>query len=237
MKNFLLTVAGFDPTGGAGILRDVRTFNIFGFLGTAVITVNTSQNTKGVLSVSFTDGELLLQQIDLIFDEIDVRGVKVGIPHRDRDVNEKIAERLRDLDVPVVFDPVLSPTFGKSFIDRISVISPLIDVATVLTPNVDEYRLIGDFVRGKNLVLKGIPKGDLVCDRLFIEGELVSEVCHRRDGRVVRGTGCAFSSSLTALLAKGKPLSEAFLESSKFLEEYRRKSILLRGAKQLYSLL
>ena len=237
MGDFLLTIAGFDPTGGAGILRDVRTFNLFGFLGTAVITANTSQNTKGVLSVSFTDGELLLEQIDLIFDEITPRGVKIGIPHKSKEVNKKIADRLRGLNVPIVFDPVLSPTFGRSFIDRVSTVFPLIEVATVITPNLHEYKLLGDLVKEKTLIVKGNPKDNLICDRLFVEGEPVSEVCHERDDKVVRGTGCAFSSSLTALLAKGKTLNEAFLESSKFLEEYRRKSILLSGAKQLYSLI
>ncbi len=235
MRNFLLTIAGFDPTGGAGVLRDVRTFNRFGFLGTAVVTANTSQNTKGVFKVVFTDGDFLIDQVERVLDEIEVKGVKVGIPHRDLCVNERLAVRLGDLGVPVVFDPVLSPTFGRTFIEEVSSILPLIEVSTLITPNFSEFEVIKDYLSGKNYVIKGVERGNFVCDRLFLKGVLKKEVCHERDDRVVRGTGCAFSSALLSLLSAGKKIEDAFRESSLFLREYREKAFPLKGAKQLYS--
>ncbi len=231
---FLLSVAGFDPTGGAGVLRDVKTFGYFGFLGGAVITVNTVQNAKGVKKLRFVDGSFLISQLKTLLEEISPEGVKVGIPHREKEVNRKVSEILYSLSVPVVFDPVLSPTFGRGFVENLEVLSPLIEVSTVLTPNYSEFLKLREFLQGKTFIVKGWPYRDKVCDVLFVDGSKVDRVCHERDGRVVRGTGCAFSSALTALLAKGLNLKEAFRETVDFITEYRRSAFEIGGAPQLY---
>lgn len=237
MTDFLLTIAGFDPTGGAGILRDIRTFNHFGFYGIAVITVNTAQNTKGVKAFRFEDGDLILKQLELILEEITVKGVKLGIPHIERKTNEKIAEIISDLCVPVVFDPVLSPTFGKVFIEEKEVVDPLISASTVITPNENEYKILKSILEDFKgyIVLKGVKSGSYVEDQLIKNGEILSRVKHKRDNLVVRGTGCAFSSALLSLLAKGSSISEAFEKASKFLELYRKEHFLKPGMFQGYS--
>ncbi len=234
---FLLSVAGFDPTGGAGVLRDVRTFNHFGFWGGAVVTVNTVQNTKGVKEFDYVDGSFILHQLDAVLDDFFPEGVKVGIPHREREVNRKVSEILSSLSVPVVFDPVLSPTFGKEFVENTKVLLPLIEVSTVLTPNYSEFLMLKEFLNKKTFVVKGWPYDDKVCDVLFVNGKEVDRVCHERDNRVVRGTGCAFSSALTALLAKGLGLKKAFREAVDFITEYRKSAFEIEGAPQLYPLL
>jgi len=232
---FLLSIAGFDPTGGAGVLRDVRTFNRFGFLGAAIITVNTVQNTKGVRSFEFVNGSFLISQLEAVLEEISPKGVKVGIPHRELPVNEKIAELLSSLSVPVVFDPVLSPTFGKEFFEDITVFQPLIEVSSLVTPNYSEFQRLKEFLKGKSFVVKGVPTGSEVCDFLFVDGKEAVRLCHERDDRVVRGTGCAFSSALTALLAKGLNVEEVFRRAVQFISEYRKRAFRLEGALQLYS--
>ncbi len=236
MTDFLLTIAGFDPTGGAGILRDIRIFNHFGFYGTAVITVNTAQNTKGVKAFRFEDGVLILKQLELILGEITVKGVKIGIPHIERKTNEKIAEIISNLCVPVVFDPVLSPTFGKVFIEEEEVVEPLISISTVVTPNENEYKIIKSPLKGFKgyIVLKGVKSESYVEDQLIKNGEMLSRVKHKRDNLVVRGTGCAFSSALLSLLAKGSSISEAFEKASKFLELYRKEHFWEPGMFQGY---
>ncbi len=236
MTDFLLTIAGFDPTGGAGILRDIRIFNHFGFYGTAVITVNTAQNTKGVKAFRFEDGALILKQLELILEEITVKGVKIGIPHIERKTNEKIAEIISNLCVPVVFDPVLSPTFGKVFIEEEEVVEPLISISTVVTPNENEYKIIKSPLKGFKgyIVLKGVKSESYVEDQLIKNGEMLSRVKHKRDNLVVRGTGCAFSSALLSLLAKGSSISEAFEKASKFLELYRKEHFWEPGMFQGY---
>jgi len=231
---FLLSVAGFDPTGGAGVLRDVKTFNYFGFLGGAVITVNTVQNAKGVKEISFVKGSLLISQLKTLLEEISPEGVKVGIPHREEEVNGKVSEMLSSLSVPVVFDPVLSPTFGKEFVEDLEVLRPLIDVSTVMTPNYSEFLMLKEFLNERTFIVKGWPYGDEVCDVLFVNGKEVDRVCHKKDGRVVRGTGCAFSSALTALLARGLGLKKAFREAVDFITAYRRSAFEVEGAPQLY---
>ncbi len=232
--DFLLTVAGFDPTGGAGVLRDIRTFYHFGFSGTAAITVNTVQNAKGVKRVVFVEGALLVSQVESVLEELPPKGVKVGIPHREREVNRKVSEILSSLSVPVVFDPVLSPTFGESFVEDTEVLLPLIEVSTVLTPNYSEFLKLRELLHGKTFIVKGWPYGEKVCDVLFVNGSEANRVCHEKDGRVVRGTGCAFSSALTALLARGLGLNEAFREAVDFITEYRRSAFEIEGAPQLY---
>lgn len=236
MKGFLLTIAGFDPTGGAGILRDVYTFKRFGFNAAAVITVNTSQNTKGVKSFEFVKGKLILEQLNLILEEMEVSGVKIGIPHRERKVNEEISSILKSLKVPVVFDPVISPTFGPDFVANLSVLEPLVEVSTVVTPNFNEYKKIKHLLGNKTVAVKGVVQGNLVCDELIEAGKLTLKLCHKRDSRVVRGTGCAFSSAFLSFLADNRGLREAFEGSIKFIEEYRRRAVLFKGAAQLYSL-
>jgi len=231
---FLLTIAGFDPTGGAGILRDVKTFSHFGFLGGGIVTVNTVQNTKGVRDLAFVEGSFLLSQLKTVLEDLSPKGVKVGIPHREREVNRKVSEILSSLSVPVVFDPVLSPTFGKEFVENIEVLLPLIEISTVLTPNYSEFLKLKEFLRGKTFIVKGWPYGDKVYDILFINGSEADRVCHEKDGRVVRGTGCAFSSALTALLAKRLSLGEAFRKAVNFITEYRRSAFEIEGAPQLY---
>ncbi len=232
--DFLLTVAGFDPTGGAGVLRDIRTFYHFGFSGTAAVTVNTVQNAKGVKRVVFVEGALLVSQVESVLEELPPKGVKVGIPHREREVNRKVSEILSSLSVPVVFDPVLSPTFGKEFVENTEVLLPLIKVSTVLTPNYSEFLKLRELLHGKTFIVKGWPYGEKVCDVLFVNGSEADRVCHEKDGRVVRGTGCAFSSALTALLARGLGLKEAFREAVDFITEYRRSAFEIEGAPQLY---
>lgn len=241
-KEFLLTVAGFDPTGGAGILRDCATFRSFGFLGSAVITANTVQNTKGVKRVEFTEGDFLIEQLDAVLEELPPKGVKLGLPHREERVNREIARRIESLAVPVVFDPVLAPTFGREFVEDPEAIAPLMEVATVVTPNYSEFKrlkpLFGEVFSEKVVVVKGAPKGEAeVEDLLIVKGEIVARVAHKRDDRVVRGTGCAFSSALTALLAEPKGVVEAFEGAVSFVGSLRESAFVLNGWKQLYPLL
>ncbi|TCK03348.1 hydroxymethylpyrimidine/phosphomethylpyrimidine kinase [Phorcysia thermohydrogeniphila] len=234
---FLLSIAGFDPTGGAGILRDIRTFNYFGFYGTAVITANTAQNTKGVKKLSFVDGELIEEQLQLIVEEFRIEGVKVGIPHVDYEVNRKVAEFLKELRVPVVFDPVISPTFGKRFIEKPETILPLIEVSTVITPNLGEFEILKPLLKEYTgfIVVKGIPKGDFVEDHLLKADNVISKVSHKKDNLTVRGTGCAFSSALLCSTVKGYSVEAAFREAAKFLEVFRKDSFKKGSMKQHFS--
>ena len=233
---FLLTVAGFDPTGGAGILRDLAVFRRFGFLGAAAITANTVQNTGGVRRVEFVDGGFLIEQLSALLEEVKPLGVKIGIPHCSVDINKKIAELLNDFR-PIVFDPVVSPTFGKGFLSNLEVIKPLLSVADVITPNFGEYEILMSYLedfRGA-VIVTGVSEGAKVKDLLVVDGKILEESVHIKDEREVRGTGCAFSSALLSLMCLGETLEKAFIGASSFLETYRKESFKTGIMKQFYS--
>jgi len=241
MEKFLMSIAGFDPTGGAGILRDIKTFWSLGFLGCGALTANTVQNTKGVEKVEFVNGEFLISQIEKTLEEIPVLGVKIGLPHREYSVNLYIKEKLEKLKVPVVFDTVIAPTFGKKFVENLKAIEPLLELSDFLTPNEREYAVLKDLfkekLKEKTLIVKGIKEGGRVYD-LLIEKEIVlAKAEHQRDSLEVRGTGCAFSSAFLSFLVKGGNPKEAFNEAVNYLREYRKESFKLKGWKQRYSLL
>jgi len=241
VKSFLLTVAGFDPTGGAGILRDVRTFNRFGFLGASAITANTAQNSKGVREVLFTPPTLLLSQIELILEELPIEGAKFGIAHESAAANERAIKLVKGKTGTIVYDPVISPTLGKSFINNLSAIRPLVEHSSVITPNFSEYlklkRAFGSLLDEKTLVIKGIVEGETVRNVILERGrERASFRYEKREGEV-RGTGCAFSSALLSLLSRGASLNEAVREAGEFLKRYRESSLPFMEEAQNYPLL
>ncbi len=227
MMKCILSIAGFDPTGGAGVLRDTKTFIKFGFYPCAVVSVNTVQNSNGVVNLRFESKDMILNGLKLVLDEMPIAGVKIGIPHREREVNQSISDLLRGLRVPIVFDPVVAPTLGRRFIENISVMKPIIDISTVVTPNFKEFKQLENLFLDYNgfLIVKGRLHNDYVEDVLLRNGSKISEVLHKKSNYEVRGTGCAFSSILTSLLALGFTMENAFKKASNLLEDYRRKSV------------
>ncbi len=234
---FLLTVAGFDPTGGAGILRDIAVFRRFGFLGTAAITANTVQNTNGVKRVEFVKGDFLIEQLKATLKEIKPLGVKIGIPHCSAEVNSEIAKLLGDFK-PIVFDPVISPTLGKEFLSNLKVLEPLFLIADVITPNTSEYEALKPFLESfkGTVIVKGVKEERKVKDLLIADKKVLKKVTHPKDEKEVRGTGCAFSSALLSLMCLGEPVEKAFIGASSFLETYRKESFKTGIMKQFYSL-
>ncbi len=236
---FALTVAGFDPTGGAGVLRDILTFREFGIHGCSIITANTAQNTKGVKGIVFESERLIVEQLELLEEEIRFCGVKIGLPHRSLRVNEVISERLKRWNIPVVFDPVLSPTFGEEFISDVHAVKPLIDASLVLTPNYDEFNKIGEFLKDFKgyVAVTGIVEGSKVKDLLMKDGVILKEISHRKDEKIVRGTGCAFSSSLLSFLVSGFSVEKSFEKSIEYLKDYRKNSFKTEKMKQYFPVL
>lgn len=141
-----LTIAGFDPSGGAGVLADVKTFNAHGFFATAAVTSLTYQNTIGVYGAANQSGEAVFNQIKPVVDDFAISCVKTGmLPSKD--VIEQVARafvELKDLPAPVV-DPVVRSTSGYDLIDDAalqSLIETLFPLARVVTPNIAEAERI-----------------------------------------------------------------------------------------------
>jgi hydroxymethylpyrimidine/phosphomethylpyrimidine kinase len=139
----LISIAGFDPSGGAGVLADIKTFAAFGCYGTAAITSITSQNTVAVYGAYHSPADVLRAQIDPIISDFRIAAVKIGmLPNRE--IIEVVAETIERYSLQnVVLDPVISSTSGFKLIDETKIlIERIFPLADVITPNIPEAELL-----------------------------------------------------------------------------------------------
>lgn len=227
----LLSIAGSDPSGGAGIQADLKTFSALGCYGMAALTALTAQNTRGVSSVHVPPPEFLAAQLDALFADVRIDAVKIGMLATG-DMVRTVARCLSaHPGIPVVLDPVLVATSGDSLgtpdvVDAI--VSHLLPMASVVTPNLAEAaRLSGlDAIadedsmreaagliqaRGARAVLvKGGHLGGGAAVDLLSEGaEIQFFHAPRVETPNTHGTGCTLSSAIACYLAKGLALADA----------------------------
>ena len=227
----VLSIAGSDSGGGAGIQADLKTFSALGCYGMTAITAITAQNTCGVTGIHGIPPEMLKAQIDAVVQDIGVDAVKIGMLHSP-DVVHVVADAIRTYQLPhVVLDPVMVATSGDRLIAQETVavlVQELFPLAEVVTPNLDEAGwLLGRRIEGvealelaaqdllrlgaRAALLKGghLP-GDWVVDVLAVQGgtcqHLASQRIATHNGH---GTGCTLSSAIASHLALGAPLPHA----------------------------
>jgi hydroxymethylpyrimidine/phosphomethylpyrimidine kinase len=227
----VLSIAGSDSGGGAGIQADLKTFSALGCYGMTAITAITAQNTCGVTGIHGIPPGMLKAQIDAVVQDIGVDAVKIGMLHSP-EVVRVVADAIRTYQLPhVVLDPVMVATSGDRLIatETASVlVQELFPLAEVITPNLDEAGwLLGRTIEGVDalaaavdgLLALGAPAallkgghlpGDWVVDVLATRGgvrqRLESARIATRNGH---GTGCTLSSAIAAHLARGLPLPQA----------------------------
>ena len=224
----LLTIAGFDPSCGAGIAADLKTFAAHGCYGIAAITSLTVQSTQGVASVHHTPSAELRAQLDALAADSEIAAVKIGMLGN-RANAAAVAEFLDTHKFAhVVHDPVMKSSSGAELLDAAGikfVATELLKRASVITPNVPEAEILtglaikelGDMeAAARKLVEMGaravILKGghmERAIDVLFDGAELVQLSGDRVKSDNMHGTGCAFASALAAQLAAGRSLFEA----------------------------
>lgn len=230
----VLTIAGSDSGGGAGIQADLKTFSALGCYGMTAITALTAQNTLGVSAIHGVPPAFLRAQLAAVLDDIGVDAVKVGMLHAP-EVVEVVAWAIDTYGLrQVVLDPVMVATSGDALIERETVgvlVAELFPRATVVTPNLDEAGLLlgrpvhteddldaacADLLAlgARAVLLKGGHLGgDLLTDVLALADEPATYwqrlVGPRIASRNVHGTGCTLSSAIAAQLALGHPLEEA----------------------------
>ncbi|SFG23014.1 hydroxymethylpyrimidine/phosphomethylpyrimidine kinase [Desulfotomaculum arcticum] len=233
----VLTIAGSDSCGGAGIQADLKTFSALGTYGMSVITAVTAQNTRGVFNVRELDQEIIRDQISAIFEDIQVDAVKIGMVSSAA-IIETIGESLlKNKAQNIVVDPVMVSKSGCALLQpeaREALIRVLLPLAEVVTPNLFEAEVITETkiatldemekaavainkLGAKNVVVKGGHlKGDAI-DVLYSE----KAFRHFGSGRVAtphtHGTGCTFSSAIAASLAKGCPVEEAVARAKEYI--------------------
>lgn len=226
----VLSIAGSDSGGGAGIQADLKTFSAFGCFGMTAITAITAQNTQGVRAIQALPPALLAQQIDAVVEDIGVDAVKIGMLHGP-DVVQVVAEAIeRHRLTRVVLDPVMVATSGDRLIAEETVavlVRELFPRATVITPNLDEAGwLLGHAITSaealpaaaaglramgaRGVLLKGGHLAGPVLTDLLLDdsGNSVWESA-RIETPNTHGTGCTLSSAIACGLARGLALREA----------------------------
>jgi hydroxymethylpyrimidine/phosphomethylpyrimidine kinase len=239
MTPVALTIAGSDPSGGAGLQADLKTFHRFGVYGEAVATLITVQNTRGVTWVSTLDADLVMAQIQAVIEDIPPQAAKVGALGS-REVVEAVAREAVRFSFPLVVDPVMISKHGTHLIDPDAIhalVERLIPRAFLLTPNLDEASaLTGCAVEDRDamvcaagklasmgaanvLVKGGHLRGDALDVLRLASGEILEFTAPRIETRNTHGTGCTYSAAITAELAKGTMLAEAVARAKAYITE------------------
>ncbi len=227
----VLSIAGSDSGGGAGIQADLKTFSALGCYGMTAITAITAQNTQGVRAIHGVPLEILTAQIDSVVEDIGVDAVKIGMLHAP-EVVQVVAQAIRRHAMPhVVLDPVMVATSGDRLTTARTVevlVQELFPLSALLTPNLDEAELLlGRKITQKAelepaaiaLLALGAPavllKGGHLCgpevvDVLVQPGvKPVHLSSPRIESRNVHGTGCTLSSAIASYLAMGTDMTQA----------------------------
>jgi hydroxymethylpyrimidine/phosphomethylpyrimidine kinase len=218
----VLSVAGSDSGGGAGIQADLKTFHSLGVYGATIITALTAQNTVGVQKAVAVEPELVKAQFDAVFNDLNISALKTGML-ANSEVIKAVVEKLREQKVPwVVIDPVLAATSGDLLLEKeavSTVIKELIPIGNIITPNIPEAEIltgikIDNFKHLEQAALKILGYG---ADYVLIKGGHASgdavdylfnkEKCHRFSAARVgqgslHGTGCTLSAAICAYLSK-----------------------------------
>ncbi|WP_459129809.1 bifunctional hydroxymethylpyrimidine kinase/phosphomethylpyrimidine kinase [Guggenheimella bovis] len=241
----LLTLAGFDPTGGAGITRDMAVFRDFDFYPVSLITALTVQDTSMVHKLYEVDEDYFSESLEVILSDISLKGMKIGLLTQKH--LERVSALLRDTDLPSVVDPVLRSSSGYDFLtqnDHQS-FTEILSHASVSTPNLIEAKCILSLDTSQEELLKrwydrfqrpvvikgGHSEGDLI-DMCF-DGKRIYKLSKERLPYDVHGTGCAFSSALLAGLAKDWSIEESFYQASQYMDKKIRTSIQVGGGRSV----
>lgn len=249
-----LTIAGSDPSGGAGIQADLKTFAVLGVYGLAVVTALTVQDTRGVHAITEVDGAIVARQLEVL-DDLPVAAAKTGMLLRAA-VVDAIASRLETHPVrALVVDPVIGATSGARLLDTDGVSAlrgRLLPLATLVTPNLheaailtgrrvesvvdmrDAARALVDLGPRAALVTGGHLAGDAI-DVLYDGHGLHEFSAARIPGPAPHGTGCVLSAAITAGLARGHTLEAAVTDGKRRVHDAIAHALPLgRGAPVLH---
>ncbi|OLY91265.1 hydroxymethylpyrimidine/phosphomethylpyrimidine kinase [Cnuella takakiae] len=234
----VLTIAGSDSGGGAGIQADLKTFSALGCFGTSAITAITAQNTLGVRGIHSIPADMVRQQIEAVLEDLQPAAIKIGMIHT-AELATTIAQALQGYQqIPIILDPVMVATSGARLIEETTVHTLrelLFPLATLITPNLDEAAVL----YGQNIPdVAAMQTAALAlthnCNAVLLKGghlkgEKVFDVLAQKEGSTevfaspyiessnVHGTGCTLSAAIAAYMAQGASLHEAIVMGRAFI--------------------
>jgi hydroxymethylpyrimidine/phosphomethylpyrimidine kinase len=238
MTPIALTIAGSDPSGGAGLQADLKTFHQFGVYGEAVVTLITVQNTLRVSRVECLPADLVVEQIRAVLEDVPPQAAKTGALGN-RAIVEAVAEAAAEFDFPLVVDPVLISKHGAPLLAedaRAALIERLIPRAALLTPNLHEAAALAGFpvrdpdqmrraaeaiakLGARAVLVKGGHLETGATDVLLADGRFYEFPAPRIATRHTHGTGCTYSAAIAACLARGLGLPDAVRAAKAFITE------------------
>ena len=239
----VLSIAGSDSSGGAGIQADLKTFSALGVYGATAITALTAQNTQGVNAQLAIDPQMVYDQIVAVMEDLHPSFAKVGMLSNVEVVNA-VAEALSRYRLPLILDPVIVSSTGHRLLslDAQEVVKQrLFPISMLVTPNIPEMealtnhpvdtyehkveasKILFDYGAKAVLLKGGHEEGEQMSDMLFINSQsgveatiLTSETISTRN---THGTGCTLSSAIAAFMARGCGMVEAIAEAKSFITE------------------
>jgi len=237
----VLTIAGSDSSGGAGIQADLKTFEAFGVFGTSAITVNTAQNTMGVKDIVPMPASFVRAQIESVFEDFDVAAIKIGMLFN-IEIIDTVHDMIKGLKIPIVLDPVSISKAGSRLLEKNSVeaMRKLFDYVTVITPNSHEAYEFFRYEHSNRESLKEIKRtntpilikhhvielaeGKFSVDKLYFQKEERMFQTRLIETNNLHGTGCSFSSAIAANLALDQTLEDAIRTAKKFISDALQES-------------
>lgn len=235
-----MTIAGLDPSAGAGVLADIKTISAFGCYGVAAVTSLTYQNTQGVYGAHNPSGEVLRAQIEPLFDDFDIAAIKTGMLPTE-EIIKTVVESINAIQSShIIVDPVVRSTSGYDLIDDVALralMDNLFPLASIVTPNsVEAERITGIEVTDRDSMLRAAERmlalgpravlvkggdmtGDTVIDLLLDQNGARVFTGERIKSRNTHGTGCTLSSALASLLALGYEQHKAVAVARSYVVE------------------
>ncbi len=222
VRPYCLTIAGFDPSGGAGILADIKTFEQFRTLGLAVATANTMQTEDSFNRLDWIADEIVLEQLNLLLDRYNIDFIKIGLI-ASGELLEKVVHLLNEkcVNPTIIWDPILGASAGGEFDSgRFNeFINNDVSKNLLITPNLPEYESLGLKKSSQTIYLKGGHSSEKGKDVLYWNEKEYPLQPKVKTDLQKHGTGCIFSAALLANLAKNYPLIKSCLRSKRYVEK------------------
>lgn len=235
----LLSIAGSDSGGGAGIQADIKTASAFGVYAATAITAVTAQNTQEVRAVHAVPAPIVRAQIDCVLGDIGADTIKIGMLANNA-ICLTVFEAVSETDQPIILDPVMISTSGHRLLDdsaSLTLKDGLMPLAALVTPNLPEFDLLFGLknpseedrletarsyvsTNGNAILLKGgHDTKDTVTDTLITLGDVTTFRSKRIDSVHTHGTGCTLSAAIASLLARGETLPSAVKQGAHFVHD------------------
>lgn len=240
-RPFVMSIAGYDPSGGAGLLADIKTFEQLKVQGLGVCTAMTLQTESQCLNLNWEPLEEILSSIDVLMKNYHVEAIKIGVV-KDAEFLSKILKtiKINNSETKIVWDPVLKSTSEFSFFDLNTISEPenVLHQIDLITPNYNEYKVLQEFNLFKNVknscsvLIKGGHREDQLGTDILMENGKEVSIQPSNENSVYyskHGSGCVLSSAIASHLALGKNVEEACRNGKLYIEKFLTSNSTLLG--------